>query len=311
MDAMTLSQLRTFVALAETGSVRAAAELLVVTPSAVSSALSALQGELGLTLLAPHGRGVRLTEAGEVYARYARRILGLVETAARAAGGAADPRRGTLRLAAITTAGEQVVPRLLGSFTTAHPDVDLQLEVANREHVRSLLDAHEVDLAIAGRPTSGSDLAVHGIRPNALVVVAASGPPPGEDPVAWMDGQLWLLREEGSGTRATTLALLDRLDLAPRTLTMGSNVAIVEGVAAGLGVTLVSDDAVSRRIEEGALVTVEAPGLPLRRDWHLLAPAGAVQGTARLFIDLVVAAGEFGPPADSPAQGDDQAAIAG
>ena len=76
---MTLNQLRTFLAVAETGSVRAAAQQLVVTQAAVSASLSALQKSLGVPLLRPDGRGLRLTDAGEAYAGYVRRILGLLE----------------------------------------------------------------------------------------------------------------------------------------------------------------------------------------------------------------------------------------
>ncbi len=91
---MTFNQLRTFVAIAETGAVRAAASLLVVTPSAVSSALAALQEEVGTPLVVREGRGLRLTEAGLVYADYARRILGLLDEARGAAAGELDPEHG-------------------------------------------------------------------------------------------------------------------------------------------------------------------------------------------------------------------------
>ena len=76
---VTLTQLRTFLAVAETGSVRAAAERLVVTESAVSSCVAALQKDLELALVAKNGRGLRLTDAGEVYAGYVRGVLGLLD----------------------------------------------------------------------------------------------------------------------------------------------------------------------------------------------------------------------------------------
>ncbi|HEY9241113.1 MAG TPA: LysR family transcriptional regulator, partial [Streptosporangiaceae bacterium] len=99
---MTLNQLRTFLAVAETGSVRAAADELVVTQAAVSASLAALQRSLGVPLLAPDGRGLRLTGAGQAYADYVRRILGLLDEARLAATAAADPDRGELRIAAVT-----------------------------------------------------------------------------------------------------------------------------------------------------------------------------------------------------------------
>src|SRR5437763_12778170 len=110
---MTLTQLRTFLTIAETGSIRAAAERLVVTQSAVSASLTALQKSLGVRLIRREGRGLRLTEAGETYAEYVRGLLGLLDEARNAAAAVADPERGELRIAALTTAGEQILPGLL------------------------------------------------------------------------------------------------------------------------------------------------------------------------------------------------------
>ena len=92
---MTLNQLRTFLAVAETGSVRAAAQDLVVTQAAVSASLAALQKSLGVALLEPDGRGLRLTAAGQAYAGYVRRVLGLLDEAGRSAAAAADPDAGS------------------------------------------------------------------------------------------------------------------------------------------------------------------------------------------------------------------------
>ena len=170
---MTLNQLRSFLAVAESGSVRAAAEDLVVTQAAVSASIAALQKSLGVALVTPDGRGLRLTDAGASYARYARRILGLLDEAGRAAAAAADPERGELRIAAVTTAAEQIVPGILGGFRRRHPQTGVRLEAGNRDRVRSLLDRHQVDLVLTGRPEPAWDVVVHAVRAHELVVVAA------------------------------------------------------------------------------------------------------------------------------------------
>ncbi|HVM13569.1 MAG TPA: LysR substrate-binding domain-containing protein [Egibacteraceae bacterium] len=290
---MTFNQLRTFVAVADTGAVRAAAALLVVTPSAVSSALSSLQDEVGTPLVMREGRGLRLTEAGLIYADYARRILGLLDEARGAAAGELDPGHGELRLAAVTTAGEQIVPRLLAGFRNRYPGAGLRLEVGNRDRVHALLDSHEADVAIGGRPHPEGALQVHAVRRNDLVVVAPAGAYPGEDAVGWLGRQTWLLREHGSGTRATTEGLLEQLELHPRSLTLGSNVAIVEAVVSGLGVTLISHDAVARQVEDNTIMVLPFSQAPLRRDWHLVAHVGSLPATAQLFVDFVIETGQF------------------
>lgn len=307
---MTLTQLHTFLAVADAGSVRAAAERLNVTQSAVSAALAALQRSLGVRLVTPHGRGVRLTASGEAYATYVRRALGMLETAHVAALGDPEPGTGPVRLAAVTTAGEQLAPRLLASFRVSYPQAVLSLEVGNRQRVAALLDRREVDLVISGRPSAAGDSATLAVRDNDLVVI---GPPDGEtpepDPHAWLGRQTWLLREEGSGTRVTTEGFIEQLEVSPRTLTVGSNVAIREGVAAGLGVTLVSRDAVAREIDEGRVVVLDVPGTPLRRKWHLVAHTDGPPATPSRFVDHVLDLGEFEIPPSSHSTGREHSAM--
>jgi LysR family transcriptional regulator, low CO2-responsive transcriptional regulator len=296
---VTLNQLRTFLAVAETGSVRAAAQQLVVTQAAVSASLAALQKSLGVALLRPDGRGLRLTDAGEAYAGYIRRILGLLDEAGLAAAAAADPERGELRIAAVTTAAEQILPGLLGGFRGRHPQIGVRLEAGNRDRVRALLDRHQVDLVLGGRPEPGWDVQVQAVRAHELVVVAApslAATADGTGLLPWLARQAWLLREPGSGTRASTDALLVDLDIAPLTLMVGSNGAITESASVGLGVTLVSRDAVAAELASGRLVELPVPGTPLHRDWYLVAHPGDLPPAAARLVAHVLRDGDFHVP---------------
>jgi DNA-binding transcriptional LysR family regulator len=303
---VTLNQLRTFLAVAETGSVRAAAQDLVVTQAAVSASLAALQKSLGVALLEPDGRGLRLTPAGVAYAGYARRGLGLLEEAGRAAVAAADPERGELRVAAVTTAAEQILPGLLSTFRTRYPRLGIRLEAGNRDRVRGLLDRRQVDLVLGGRPEPGWAVQVLAVRPHQLVVVAAPGlaataDPGDRDLLPWLARQAWLLREPGSGTRAATDALLTELDIAPLTLMVGSNGAIRESASVGLGVTLISGEAVAAELADRRLVTLPVPGTPLHRDWYLVAHPGPLSPAAARLVAHVLARGGFQEPRPSGA----------
>lgn len=273
---MTWSRLRAFVAVADTGSVRAAAARLSVTESAISAAVAALQGELGVQLVERQGRGIVLTEGGRVYADYARRVLGLLEEGAAAAGEGVGADRGRLRLGAVTTAGEYLVPGLLASFRAAYPLVEVTLEVGVRDRVHELVGTHQLDLVIGGRPPRGQGLVTRAVRPNSLVVVAAPGVRPD------LAATPWLLREPGSGTRATTLGLLDALQIDPPRLALGSHGAVVASATLGLGLALVSEDAVGRQLTTGELVVVPVAGTPLSRPWHAVT-GPAPTATTRLF----------------------------
>ena len=233
--------------------------------------------------MAKNGRGLRLTDAGSVYVGYVRGMLGLLEEGRSAAAGEAGG--GVLRVAAVTTAGEQLLPGLLAGFRRRYPRIGIHLEVGNRERALRLADDHQVDLVLGGRPPQGPGwprMVPHAVRPNELVMVGPLSL--SVTSAADLAAQTWLLREPGSGTRATTEAYLEELQIAPGTLTVGSNVAVCESVAAGLGVTLISRDAVARDIGRGVLAELPAPGTPLRRDWCLFSREGLLPAPSRLFV---------------------------
>ena len=275
---VTPGRLQTFLAIVEHGSARVAASHLSVTESAVSASLAALHREVGVVLLERSGRGLRLTEAGVIFADYARRILGLMDESLAAARHGRDAERGRLRLGAVTTAGEYLAPGLLASFTSRYTDVEVTLDVGVRDHVFARLTDHQLDVVLGGRPPPGRGLTTLATRPNSLVVIAAAGAAPE------LATATWLLREPGSGTRDATLALLEALQIYPRTLTLGSHGSVVAATALGLGVTVVSADAVAQHLQQGSLQRVPARGTPLDRPWHAVTSSSPT-ATTRLFVN--------------------------
>lgn len=260
LTAATWSRLQTFLAVVDRGSVGSAAAALHVTPPAVSAAVSALEKELGATLFTKDGRGIRTTAAGTTFAHYARSMLGLLDEARSAV---ADAEKSTLRLGAVATASETVLPTLMASFVRSHPSVTLSLSVRPRDELFDELAHHELDVVLAGRPPRGSGLVTRGQRDNSLVLVGSP---------AWdCDPRTttWLLRDAGSGTRETTDALLARLRPSPPVLTLGTQGAVIAAALVGLGVTLVHRDAVASQLVAGDLHEVTLTGTPLSRPWHL------------------------------------------
>lgn len=291
----TVARLRALVAVADSGSVREAARRLTVTESAVSAALAALAREIRAPLVERDGRGLRMTDSGQAYARYARQILGLHEEALAAARAGHDPGRGRVRVAAVPTAGEHLLPRHLASFLRAYPATDLRLEVASSDRVWALFAAHEADLVVGGRPPAHvPEAVITATRANALVVVAAP-------PVAGLitatggrvdlEGARWLQREEGSATRAHGEALLAGLEADPSRLTLGSSGAVIAGAVAGLGATLAPRDAVGGYLESGELAEIGVPGTPLRRPWRAVTHAQPPPAALLLVSHLVRAEG--------------------
>lgn len=273
---ITVTQLRTFLAVERTGSLKGAASELVVTQPSVSGAVSALEREVGVKLFERRGRGIAPTAAGISFMPYASRVLALLEDGRAAAVEAADPGRRDLRVAAVTTAGEYLIPAVLRTFRRTHPRIDVRLEVGNREKVFRQVELRVADIGVGGSPPMDSEIEGVPFMDNELVVIASP-----EDELASrkgvafeeLEGATWLLREPGSGTRDFTQNLLAEKGMRPSVMTIGSNGAIKQSVRAGLGVSLQSRQAVSLELEMGLLREVHlAEELPMRR-WYALVAA--------------------------------------
>jgi DNA-binding transcriptional LysR family regulator len=286
--AVTLTQLTSFLTVVRRGSVTAAAEELVVTQPSVSAAVSALERELGVALTEQAGRTLRPSAAGAAYAPYAADVLGLLEQGARAAREAAEQEPRGLRISAVTTAGEYLVPQLIQAFRERHPGLEISLDVGNREVVFQRVLDHEVDVAVTGRIPDEKRLVGYDFADNEFVLATAPG-----DPLAkrrWvaveeLAGRPWLVREVGSGTRTLVEEFLASRGIEPRLLTLGSNGAIKQAARTGLGVALQSRAAVELELELGLLETISPRGgLPERR-WHVVRSAvGPVREEANAFM---------------------------
>lgn len=285
-----MTQLVAFLTVARRGSVTAAAEELVVTQPSVSAAIGALQRELGVVLMERGGRNLRLTAAGEAYLPYAVDVLGLLEQGARVAREAVADARRTLRIGAVTTAGEHVVPALLRTFRDAHEGLEISLVVGNRSEVFERLVAHEVDVGITGRVPDALPLHARPFAVNQFVLICAPSDPLARARAVAIEelaGRAWLLREPGSGTRILCEEYLADHGVAPRVLTLGSNGAIKQAAALGLGVALQSRWAVEVELEMGLLATIRVRGGLPRRSWHVVHSAvGPVRDEVRSFIEF-------------------------
>ena len=285
--AMTLGQLRTFIAVVNAGSVRVAAESLFVSQPAVSTAIASLERELGVALVVRQGRGLRLTTAGSAFAEDVRTSLGILDQGCRRARSIEDPAQGTVRLVAVATAAERVLLPVVARFREQHPEAGVTIQVGNRTTVWDALRHHEADLVVAGRPPVAVPADTLGRGQNRLVVIGPASTTlrtRPSDAVHDLARQTWLLRERGSGTRAEADRLLAELGIDPPTMILGSNTAIERGVEMGLGVGLISLDAATERISEGRVAVWPCPGTPIDRPWHLVCYSGEPLGPTALAL---------------------------
>lgn len=272
---ITFRQLRLFLALAETGSVSAAARVMHVTQPTASMQLREVTQAVGLPLYEVVSRRVHLTEAGLALARTARAIATEWDVFEQRVAGAKGLTRGRLKVAVVSTA-KYFVPRLLGSFCKLHPHIDISLEVLNRDHVIDRLRSNQDDLYVMSMPPRDLPLEDQILMPNPLVVIAPAGHPLAarkRTTLAQLQGERFILREKGSGTRMATDAHLRRMAFVPGSvLELGSNEAIKESVEGQLGVSILSRHALGPHPAGLSILNVQ--GFPIQSQWHLVWPKG-------------------------------------
>ena len=155
---INLHQLRIFQAVAQQRSYSRAAEVLYLSQPGVSLQVKALEKSVGLPLFEKSGRTLRLTEPGQELLAYSERIFALLDETQLVLEELSGARRGTVKVAASTTAGIYIVPSALGGFHRENPKVKLTLDVVNRFTVQEHLLNDEVDMAVMGLIEDTHDL---------------------------------------------------------------------------------------------------------------------------------------------------------
>jgi DNA-binding transcriptional LysR family regulator len=240
--------------------------------------VKALEQAVGLPLFEKAGRTLRLTEAGRELLAYSERIFALLDETQLVLDELRGARRGTVNVAASTTAGIYVVPALLGEFHRQHPGVKLTLDVVNRFAVQERLLDDQVDLAIMGLIEDTHDLEVAEFVPNELVVIAWPGHALAGQPdisLSRLGDETLLLREAGSGTRTDVERLFSQHEIPLRLgMELRSSGAIKQAVAAELGISVMPLGALELELATGRLVTLDVAGFPVHRHWYLVRRAG-------------------------------------
>lgn len=305
LSRVTPQQLRAFEATARLLSVTGAARELHLTQPTVSVQLRELAAAVGEPLFESAGRGIRLTQAGEALQQTAGELSDCWRRFESRLAELNGLVRGSLRIAAVTTA-EYFVPDLVGPFAAAHPGVEIELAVENRDGVVARLQRGIDDMAVMMMPPEDLPLDRQPFLDNPLVVIAPAGHRLAGKRLrlASLAGERWLMREPGSGTRMAAERHFAELGFEPKVaMSLGSNEAIKHAVAAGLGIALLSMVAVRPPVGRAAATTAEGleilkvSGFPLRRRWSVVWRRDRpLTIAARRFIEHLGAARELRAP---------------
>jgi DNA-binding transcriptional LysR family regulator len=275
---MDLHKLRTFSVVAAEGNITRAARRLSTSQPAISKQLAELEDALGTALFHRLPRGVRLTEAGQVLRQHADRIFQAEGAAESELAALSGLTRGRLTVAASTTIGSYLIPQLFAAFHRAHPEVRLELEIANTSAVQAMVLDDRIDLGLIEGFVAADQLVAEVVHHDEMVAIVGPGHAlAAREPVHARDlaAHPFIGRERGSGTREVIEAALSALsvELEPA-MSLGSTEAIKRLVMDGAGFAIVSKLAVDRELAEGRLVALTVADLMIRRALHLVRLGG-------------------------------------
>ncbi|MFC1674226.1 LysR family transcriptional regulator, partial [Pseudomonadota bacterium] len=270
---VTLRQLETFKAVARHQSFTRAAEEMNLTQPAVSMQIKQLESQLEQPLFEQMGKKIFLTEAGREVRQYARGILQQVDDLEAALASMKGLERGTLKISVATTA-HYFAPMLLSIFYKRYPGVDVKLDVTNRESLLAQLENNEVDMVVMGRPPEEIDVESGAFMENPLVLIAPANHPFALEKsiqIKRLENEVFLVREEGSGTRKAMEVFFDQHGIPLNTgMVVSSDEAIKQSVQAGLGLGIMSREAVQNELALGQLIVPDVLHFPIMRHWYVM-----------------------------------------
>ena len=273
MRNVTIRQLQMFVGAAEAASFARAAEILHVSPAAVSFQIKQIEDMSGFALFERIGKSVALTDAGTTLLTYARIVLQALQDSDKALMSLRGVLGGRVTLGAVSTA-KYIVPHVLARFQSAYPGISINLRFGNRQHIVDALDRGEIELAVMGQPGQDTEVVATEFAAHPSVIIAASDHRLAQAPslaIRDLVAERIITREEGSGTRLLMEQACLAAGFTPRIgMTTDSNETIKQAVMAGMGIAVISRHTIGLELALGFLRTLPVDGFPVLRSWFVV-----------------------------------------
>lgn len=265
-----LDDLALFVLVARTGSIGAAAQQRRLSQPSASRRISALERQLGVTLLVRSRQGCLLTPEGQAVVGWAETLLASADEFTQAAMTLSRARTASVTVAVSMTIAEHLAPIWVSQLRLEEPDVRVSLAVQNSASVSASVHARDVEVGFIESPQMGHDLRRKRVANDRLVIAVTPAHPwlrPGSEPTtADLARSTLLVRESGSGTRETLERAIARHGATlDDPLVMGSNTALRAAAIAGVAPVVLSELSLASDFDAGHLVEVSVPGLSLDR----------------------------------------------
>lgn len=269
---MNLDKLRIFHIVASHNSFTRASEDLFLTQPGISKHVKHLEEYYGLRLFDRLGKKVVLTQAGDVLYESTKEIFRLIDDAKEKIDDLKAMAGGKITVGASFTAGVYIIPELLGRFNQMHPEVEILLDVAFSHSIAEKVIANELDIGFIGAPYDDERLITKKLCEDRLVIIIPKDHQwkrRKSIKLAELVDQPFILAQKGSGTRAIIEKLLQKACAElKKKIEFGNTEAVKKAVAAGIGVSILSECSIKNEAAAGQIKTVRLSDYALNRTFY-------------------------------------------
>ncbi|MCC3379975.1 LysR family transcriptional regulator [Paenibacillus farraposensis] len=281
-----------FVMVAEKQNFTRAAEALHMTQPAVSQYIQTLERTVGARLLERSNKYVRLTKAGEIVYHHTQEMIRLNTQMQYLVDELMNKAQGSLSIGASYTYGEYVLPHMIGKMRMKYPLIQPSITIGNTQEIERLVLRNQLDVGIIEWEFQHDHLYIESFADDEMYIVAPQNHRLAGKPqldLSELQEDIWILREEGSGTREAAEKMFARFQFSPsHVMDFGSTQIIKESIEAGLGISLLSQWAIQKELALGTLKILEIRNLPVIRKFSFLTPSAVFETKATsVFLEIL------------------------
>jgi DNA-binding transcriptional LysR family regulator len=277
---LEFKQLEAYVKVYELKSFSRAAEALFISQPSVSAYINALENELRTQLIFRSTKEFQPTKSGTLLFEYAKDMLALRDKALVSVSSSADGSTGTIDILASSVPAQYILPQVLGAFRKQYPNIAFTLKQTDSREVVKGISQLESDIGFVGAKMDSAKCLYEDFMTEKLVMIApyedrymTAEPLEPQDIARMLRDEKFVTREVGSGTRIEYEEYLEKVGIDPSKLNIStcfnSTQSIIQAVACGLGVSIVSELAARHYIQQKMVAVIPVDSLP-ERHFHLV-----------------------------------------
>jgi DNA-binding transcriptional LysR family regulator len=267
-----LNRLRVFHAVAGLQSFTRASEKLYLTQPGISKHIKKLEEVFGIRLFDRLGKKAVPTQAGEILFESTKAMFGLLDETKLKIDDLKEMTGGKITIGASFTAGIYIIPEIMGRFNQRYPGVEISLDISLSHLIAEKVIANEIDIGIIGAPYDDERLITKEFRKDKLAVIIPEKHEWNNRKsirLAQLASQPFIFSRKGSGTRSIVEEQLANAGIElEKKIEFGNTEAVKKAVAAGIGISIISESAIKNEIAAGQIKTLNLSDCTLRRTFY-------------------------------------------